>query len=450
MAIPATALAEDTGVGVGSNEGEKPVVICHTMTPDIDGVVGNGVQVEPEYAEPNQDGTFPVTEDASRDGWQLVKFYVQVGHSNCDQIQMVTIDVDYPDVSLLHEQDLPLFQDRCNTLKFEVHAIRTGVDSWVSEVYYPRTEYYADGTEATVPSPWTVRQLIDNQPTNVVDVNCDNVLGNDNDMSWQSFLPYWTDSRVKYNHEIEYGVDTPEEYAIEQYVTQQSIVLEVEGWMWYHQPGTKYTVETCVQSDEGVMSSKLDDGGKFLNYKRKVGLYTDFDQVVWQTVAPGSAQYNVGDRYLHAVPEKTTIWNNGNAPAEVVLESTKMVLVSNDTVDEPIEGCIYDHPFYGDNLTTKNITSFDAKLYYFNSSNVLTQMGEIDYQADTPTVITNDNQHDSEITVQDNLTGAVLLQQCRPAKIEFSVHPEPGQTTGEYAGILIIKTQAYTGSQSVT
>ena len=179
-------------------------------------------------------------------------------------------------------------------------------------------------------------------------------------------------------------------------------------------------------------------GGKFLHYNRVFGLYCDFSNVRYLDVQVGGSSWAEGDRYLNT-PDKTTVWNNGNVGAEVLVSSTKMVKEYRGIPSNIHDSIYYDSP-------AKTIEHFDAKLYYTNGAGDVVQLGQIDYLADAaPRVIWNDG---SNI----GLEGPVLLQQCRPAKIEFSIHPElcEMQEAGEYGGYLTVGVQAYTGSQLPT
>jgi len=431
MSAPAMADTVDTQVQVGQ-DGTAPYMIAVTMTPD--NTVATGVQVDPEFAIPNAGGTFTGLNAAS-DGWKLVKFYVEVGHQNgISNIDNVAIDVLYP--ASFNAEDAALFGARAGLLKFEINVNRVSESGWTSQITYPYPGTYPDSTNATVPA-LAVRELVYNTPSDIVDVNADNVLGNDSDKNWHDFLTYWGTDRINYGS----GFDAVTAFDKYQFNPSQALVLEICGWMWFHQPGVKYTVEAKAATLAGATSPVLNDGGKFLNYNRVVGLYTDFDTVNYGSVNVGGVSWAAGDRFL-TTPTQTTVWNNGNASAQLLVSSTKMVKhIAGDTGWDWAAGAtnIQNSLYY--NSAAKTVVTFDAELYYANGAGQTIQYGTIVYLADTPATV---------ITV--NGTNPVLLQSCRPAKIQFSVHPElgEGQEAGAYSGFLTVSVAPYTGTQLPT
>ncbi len=430
MVIPAYADTVSGGVVVGANT-TPPYMIALTVTPDE--TAGDGVQVDPEFCKPNLDGSFPPT-NIFTDGWKMVKFYVEIGHPDgVSNIDNVAIDVNYP-ASFADAGDTILFGARADTLKFEINVHRDG-SSWLTEVVYPYSEFYPGMVPAdplTPKTPWLARELVysanSSSPNyDMVDVNCDHNLGNDNDKSWEDFLPYWGTSRVKYASG--YDADT----AFDRYQLGEAIVLEIKGWFWFHQPGDHYNVSAKAATEGGATSPVLSGGAsKFLKYNRVIGLYLDFDAVNYGPVQVGGTSWDEGDRLL-TTPDFPTVWNNGNASAEVLVASTKLVK-DYDGVNPPD---IHDSIYYDQDA--KTIIHFDAKLYFCDGAGDVVQVGEIDYLADTdPAVITSS-------------PNPVLLQACRPAKICFSVEPEAGegQEAGNYKGFVTVSVAAYTGTTPV-
>jgi hypothetical protein len=275
----------------------------------------------------------------------------------------------------------------------------------------------------TPKTPWLVRELVYDTASDMVDVNCDHTLGNDLDQCWEDFLPYWNNPRVKYADA--YTANS----SFDLYQLGQAIVLEIKGWMWFHQPGDHYTVIAKASTAGGATSNVLNGGNKMLWYNRVIGLYIDFDSVNYGPVEVGGTSWDMGDRFL-TTPGQPTAWNNGNASAQVLVASTKMVkdYTGNSTA-------IYDDIYYDSDA--KTITHFDARLYFCDGDGAVVQVGEIDYVADAaPALITTANPH------------PVLLQACRPAKIEFSVEPElnESQEAGTYRGFLTVSVAPYTGA----
>lgn len=447
MAVPAMAADVSTNVTVGTNS-TAPYMIASTMTPDTGMVASDGVQVDLEFAKPVAGSFAPVTDLLpASDGWKMVKFYVEVGHVNgVANINNVAIDVKYP--ASFSSEDNALFADRAGKLKFEINAGRdtTSTTGWSAQIVYPFPEFYpvtssGGPTTAAVLPALSVRELVYNSTTDptrdMVDVNCDDVLGNDSDKNWNEFLPFWTDARVNY------APDYNAAEAFDKFQLGQAIVLEIRGWMWYHQPGVKYTVEAKAATEGGATSAVLNDGVKFLFYNRVIGLFIDFSNVQYLGVTVGSISWAEGDRFL-STPGLTTVWNNGNTSAQVLVEATKMVKDYTGNLAN-----IKSNIYY--NSLAKTIEHFDAKLYYTNGAGSVIQLGSIDYLADaSATVITVDNTTPGAGEI--GLPGAVLLQACRPAKIEFSVHPEllEMQESGNYKGFLTLSVASYTGTQLPT
>jgi hypothetical protein len=306
---------------------------------------------------------------------------------------------------------------------------------------YPWTELYPDGTQAVMPAV-EVRELVYNTSSDMVDVNADGTLGNDSDKTWQAFLPFWTDARIQYGS----GFDAAEAFDRYQFSPSQALVLEITGWMWFHQPGVSYDVSARAQTAGGATSASLNDGGKFLNYNRVIGLYTDFDTVDYGSVNVGGTSWASGDRFLNT-PLLTTVWNNGNASAEVLVQSTKMVkhlVVDNGWDWQNGATNIQNSDYYAS--PAKTIVHFDAELYYTNGAGQTLQFGAIEYLADAaPAVI-------AVAGANGEGSNPVLLQACRPAKIQFSVHPElgEGQEAGDYSGFLTVSVAPYSGTQLPT
>jgi hypothetical protein len=431
-AMPAAA-AVSTGVTVGTTS-TAPEIVCLTMTPDE--VAEGGCDVNPEPAIPNDVAPlFPPT-DATEDGWKRVCFYVEIYHQNgvtYENINTVSIDVDYP--ASFNEVDQPLFGDRAEDLKFEIDCQHDGQE-WTADIVYDWTEVYPDGTVAVLPD-LAVRELVYNTATDAVDVDADGDPVNDATPWTKSFLDDWGTSKVSYGA----GYDSFE--AFDLYQLGQAMVLEITGWMWFHQPGVDYPVTAICATINGATSDPINN---VLSYQRVAGLYCDFDSVQFVEIETGGDSWNEGDRYLDT-SDKTTVWNNGNVGAQVTVWATKMV---KDFAGTTIEELVNDS-YYGSD--SKTIETFDAKLYYCNGEGTVLQLGQILYPADadpigspTPVVIENDLYDVGEKGPE----GPVLLQQCRPAKIEFSVHPESGQLSGVYKGFLTVGIQDYTGSQLPT
>jgi len=438
MSAPAMA-AFDTNAVVGSGVAVAPYMVLETMTPDD--TIGDGVQIDPEFAIPTA-GLF-TSLSAGSDGWKPVNFYVEVGYINgISNIDSVAIDVYYPGIGQYDAQEAALFGNRATTLKFEINAYRDGQSEtgWGASITnpYAASEVYPDGTVATYPQ-LKVRDLVYGVTTgphvDIVDVNADGVRDGLPDQNWHDFLTTWGTNRIKYADSFTATT------AFDLYQTGQALVLEITGYMWFHQPGLHYIVSAKAAVGGAwslpVFDALTEPNNIIFNYNDVVGLYTDFNSINYGIVDVGGTGWNQGDRNL-ATLGLSTVWNNGNASAQLSVESTRMVkhIVGDTSWNSlsTIKGGIY----YTNNA--KTIQHFDAQLYYCDGAGNVVQHGTIEYANDTPTVITNPGETNGN---------PVLLQSCRPAKIEFSVHPESGegQESGIYSGFLTLTVNPYTGTQ---
>lgn len=415
MTVPVMAADVDSinSQGTVGGGGTAPYVIAVTMTPDDS--PDAGVDVLPEPAKP-EGGAFP-SSSADEDGWKMVKFYVIANHDTLlhTAINLVTIDVYYP--------ANPSRGDR----KFELDAIKDG-DNWTadqtydSDSYYPSVPATAPPTLAVVPG-WTVREL---QYTDLVDVNADGILAAPPDLTVGPFLSEWG-SRVVYKS----GWDAASTGAALQ--GDQALMLELTGYIWFHQPALTYIVD--AKASTGIQSDALTMEFDFMSL---VSLYLDFDAVSYGAIDPTQERsWAPGDTDL-STANKTTIWNNGNANAQVAVSSTKMVL---NWDGEGPTSAVADY-----NNAAKTITDFDCALFYKKLDGTNVQVGYITFGADqAPVTIINDT--NPAPVQQMGEQGPVLLQSCRPAKIEFSVEPNPGIVNGSYCGQVTIELAPYAGSQ---
>jgi len=419
LAMTVPAMADDSddinSQGMVGGGGTAPYVIAVTMTPD-DNPSDPGVDVLPEPAKP-EGGAFP-SSSADEDGWKMVKFYVIANHDTLlhTAINLVTIDVYYPGVS-----------EERGDRKFELDAIKDG-PNWIaaqtydSDSYSPSVPATDPPTLAVVPG-WTVREL---QYTDLVDVNADGSLVAPPDLTVGPFLSAWGD-RVVYKS----GWDAASTGAALQ--GDQALMLELTGYIWFHQPALTYIVD--AKASTGIQSDALTMEFDFMSL---ISLYLDFDAVNYGTIDPTQERsWAPGDTDL-STANKTTIWNNGNANAEVAVSSTKMVL---DWDGEGPTSAVADY-----NNAAKTIIDFDCALYYKKLDGTNVQVGYITFGADqAPETIINSGA--AAPVTQMGEQGPVLLQSCRPAKIEFSVEPNPGIVNGSYGGQVTIELAPYTGTQ---
>jgi len=435
MSAPALADTVDTSVALQNSGTVGPYIKVLTMTPDDCDGAENGINVLPAHPIPS-DSTYFNPPDV--DGWELINFYIEIAPNGneMDDISQIVIDVDYPSSDALeaagYEEygDEGIYGDRGDANKINLVAYRNGDGSWgdVNETYgFASTFKYPDGTLSTPPES-TVRQLLAGQTSDWVDVNADGI--NNDATGWVSFLNN-PESTLWWGQVPDNGPVTLED-AIAEYTDNQALVLEITAYLWFHQPGVSYNVSGQAYVGSTPSATVMGD----FNLVKEVSCYTDFDAVTYPFVVEGGTAIADGDFDLATKgPDELTIWNNGNAPAQVAVAATKMVLDGN--------------PDFYDN-DNKSIDHFDARLYYHSlKTGFNVHVGWIEYWADQyePTVISKTGDDHQQV----GPTGPILLEACRPAKIQFSVHPDKPEVgnlvVGEYSGSICIICQPYTGCQ---
>jgi hypothetical protein len=267
--------------------------------------------------------------------------------------------------------------------------------------------------------------------TDWVDNNADGILGNDNDKTVGPFLTAYG-TRVVYGTNPVGGAPWNAVTAGARLQSDQALMLELTGWIWFHQSPLVYTVEG--KAAKGNQSPSLWNSFQFIGV---TSLYLDFSTIAYGSFnSDAGVVVKQGDTDL-GTPGAPTIWDNGNVNAQVKVSASKMVLGWTGT------GNVQDHPDYGN--PSKTISKFDSILYYKDKLFNNVQVGQINFPADAALkIIDNDL---LQVPPELGTTGAVLLQACRPAKIEFSVEPVSGIDNGAYRGTLTIAIEPYTGSQ---
>jgi len=424
MAIPAAADTIQTTATVGGSGGTAPYMIALFTTPDeVNGDV-DGTNIYPEPAIPNSVAPLFPPNDPTKDGWKRIVFYLMADHEMLghDAITGMTIDVWYP-------------ASAGGARKFEINALKSGTSWTASQSGYAAATYPAapGGTPAAAvpPSPpagWNVRELT---YTDWVDNNADGILGNDNDKTVGPFLTAYG-TRVVYGTNPVGGTPWNAVTAGARLQSDQALMLELTGWIWFHQSPLVYTVEG--KAAKGNQSPSLWNSFQFIGV---TSLYLDFSTIAYGSFnSDAGVVVKQGDTDL-GTPGAPTIWDNGNFNAQVKVSASKMVLGWTGT------GNVQDHPDYGN--PSKTISKFDSILYYKDKLFNNVQVGQILFPADAALkVIDNDL---LQVPPELGTTGAVLLQACRPAKIEFSVEPVSGIDNGAYRGTLTISIEPYAGAQ---
>jgi hypothetical protein len=408
-------------VGGGSN---APYMIAVFSTPNNDNSndPGVGPGVMPEPATPNNSGTFPPC-DQSHDGWKMVKFYVMTADNSPTfqaNINGVSVQVNYPDGSE----------------KFQLNASHQLDGSWSAAQVYPATEYYpsepflsgVNGPQAT-PPVWTVRVLtpafLSTPAHDMVDEAAD---GNPNPgltseaddkplatalNDWGCLVAYGTNP---YTH-VAYDATT----AGNQFNSNKALCLEFTGWIWYHQPA--YNYQYFANAVTTTQSGNLDNVFHFIEL---VSLYTDYNVINWGAIPNSKINTAVmGDTDL-STPGEPTVWNNGNADAQLAVAATGLYLDGN--------------PAYGEHGATpdpaKCITNFDATLAFKDDLGRDLQVGTINFSdGQSPEIIT------------DSSGNPVILKLCHPAQIDFSLHSSNSyNVTGTYKGTITLIISVLPGS----
>jgi hypothetical protein len=422
MTVPAYADVT-TSVTVGNGGATQPKVLAMAVVPDDGtGTTGAGqVEVDPESALPVSGDFLPsdMLSTPGSDGWKRVKFYIVAYHPAEFEfnINKVMVNVYYD-------------QERTNR-KFQLDGTRTGTShTWVGTQSYNSAQYYpavaiGDSAELAVLPAWTARErLYTLTQKDMIDVNADDVY-----VSEPNVIEFLT----TYGNRVHFDVSDPfaNVASIENLLLEeQAIVLELTGFMWFHQPAQTYFWEAKVSSN-GSDSDPLDDSFVF---NKKVSFFMDATSVTYGATTPNAdvSSQAPADRWL-STPGYTTIWDNGNTNAQVSVRSTKMVLNWDGQGANPVD--------YTNAL--KTIVDFDAALYYATPLGASVQVGHINYGPDTTTLIQKDGSNPVEL----GTPGPVLLQACRPAKIEFSARAG-NVWQGNYGGRLTISVAEYAGSQT--
>jgi len=440
LVLAAPALADyPTNVHVGASAtGNPPYIKVLTMTPDQTEEEPELIKFCPETARPIEGtGVFdPIASlSPAHDGWRLMNIYVEIapGYNTVDQISMVRIDIDYPSNSELCAAGYPeftdptIFGDRGDQSK--INIIATKDTTWSASAVYGFDEMntYPDGTLG-VPPASAVRVLLNAEPSDWVDVNA-NGMQDAGEPNWDTFLEDYGTPRIVYGNDL-YGNPVTIGDAQYEYNANEAVVLEIQAWIWFHQPGVQYTVNATAYVGNDVSQEVTN----YFTLEKMVSLYVPFDCVAYPNVVAGGTSVALGDFDLATAA--LTVWNNGNASGQLTVNSTRMVLDGNpDWADQP----------------GKYINHFNAELYYRSllTTKPNIQVGYITYTADEgAVVICNDG---SGINGSKGPTGPVLLQACRPGKLELSVDPPatPTLVTGDYTGSICLGIEEYQGDQLV-
>jgi len=436
MALPAAAQTSVTttanvgGTGVGA-----PHMAALFLTPNDTG--GAGTNVLPEPPIPNSSfPLFPPT-NANSDGWKRVNIYVAADDNAVpfnSSITGIDVTVNYPATSPYAGQQ-----------KFNLTASWDG-SHWVAasnygtlEHRYPKVPNSTDSTESTLgslgtPPSWAVRQLTPATPgtTDIVDANADGVLGNDSDARFATFLG-------TYGSRVVYGTDsTGATYNAtnlgNDFNAGKVLVLELVGWIWYHQDPIVYTETAVAYGTGGTANPNIQN--TFL-YVPTVSMYLDFNSINFGQLPNSNILKQVaGDNDL-STAARPTVWDNGNVNAQLSVGARALALGNDRTLT------------YGTNYNAQKIlTLFDAYLDYKNADGTVAQSGKI-YFNSTP-----DNVSPVAlklITTADPGTEPVLLRSCYPAQFDPSVRSEnstpkvPDNGAG-YQGSMVLSIAQYAGT----
>ena len=390
LALPVMASTPvPTEAEVGGSD-SPPYICAKFETPDEDASKA-GVQVIPEPPAP----PLPPTVGTTSDGWKIVKFYVVAGDPNgVDDIAAIDVSVYYPTGT---PED--------GKLKFQLRAIRE-IDTAGNLIGWTAA---GGPTPNDPPYDWAVPPLAVRQIGYDPSTGWD-MVDMDGDCTPETSIPdALAAANVTYGPNPNAAGDFTMEQVIFDIQAGKQIMLELVGYMWFHQPAYWYKV--VAQGTD--MSGATTDPGLVneFEYISIVSLYVDFTTVNWGSINIGSVNMKYGDNDI-TTPNLPTVWNNGNDPAQLLVSATKAVLW---------EGGEF-HP-------DKYIDSFDAHLDRKDpTTGAILEEGTVWFtSADEPMLI-----------VQDGLECPVLLPSCIPAQIDFSIHPPIGTKAGTYKGTITL------------
>jgi hypothetical protein len=188
----------------------------------------------------------------------------------------------------------------------------------------------------------------------------------------------------------------------------KQILIELVGWMNWHQPADTYIVDAMGTDSTGNTGEKLRNYFEFLSI---VSLYIDFSGVNWGPLTMGRTNWVLGDMDPMTTA-RPTVWNVGNDPGQLRVTNTPLVGVEHG----------------------KQILDFDVRLDQIccHTGEVVCE-GYVEYPANTPTLVTDDKGNN------------VLLCPCNPTQIDFSVHPPIGLPSDVYKGQVTLKIEHHTG-----
>jgi hypothetical protein len=461
------AVNADANVGstatVAVNPGSgAPWMSALFMTPDDNNLYTDGTQVNPEPAIPNSiSPLFPNTAlglngDRTKDGWKRVVFYVAAS-DNTDPagstINGVNVTVNYPTSAGGAE-------------KFQIDAqLNNGV--WTASQSYfdlPNEKYPVvpaegpNGVQAVVPpangsfpSGWSVRVLT--PAAAVIDINADGVL-NDATTFGTSFLN-------SYDGNVVYGTNTAANTPLtvgNRFTANKLVVLELTGWIWYHEAPLTYTFSAFVQGSGG-QSDTLNNS---FTYVAAQSLYTDFTSISYNPSGTPLPTTNInvgvnGDNDLSTITpvpstnawttDLPTVWDNGNADADLYIKASALVKDGTKGYADPNNISLYNiHKF---------LTNFDVTLDYKLANGTVGQIGTINYTgvADVDSNLANASWNLITTDGSQTPSTAVLLRSCHPAQIDFSLHSNVdalgnkiNTDAGSYSGTIILKVGPYTGT----
>jgi hypothetical protein len=303
-----------------------------------------------------------------------------------------------------------------------------------------------------------------------VDTNANGVaqLGDDSDMRLYtntpstSFLNVWGTNRIVLGQDDNGADANGSPYTITKvgadFNAGKVLCLELKGWIWNHQDPVNYTV-TAKSYNAGV-ALPIVNGFKF---EPMVSMYLDFglSSINYGVLQPNiTAKLARGDNDL-STADLPTVWDNGNINAQLAVSATAMVIgVDNDSnpatplyFDKGLANPTVGNPNY---QLPKIITNFDAHLDYKNIDGTVAQQGIAlfnsqgydDYllNADGVTDLSKPITATGVPTlITTNGTEPVLLRECTPAQIDFSIL-NLANVPGTYQGSITLYIANYSGT----
>jgi hypothetical protein len=272
----------------------------------------------------------------------------------------------------------------------------------------------------------------------VVDRNADGVIGNDLDERFAPFLGTWG-SRVVY------GAGYDATIAGADFNANKILVLELVGWIWYHQDPVTYTYTAVGYGTGGTANPTIQNSFTFVP---TVSMFLDFSTIDYGALPNSNILKQIaGDNDL-STSARPTVWDNGNINAQLSVSATALTL-GNDRTLADFDGNSGDGTPENNYNLAKIIIQFDAYLDYKNPDGTIAQSGKVDFSSELYDDLGNTIPGVGSpklITTTPTGTEPVLLRACHPAQFDPSVKAQLTKVPGSYQGTMTLYIAPYSGT----